>query len=296
MEHLTKAQIVLLTLFVGFVSSMATGIVVVTLMQQAPEPILQTITKVVEKTIEKVVPTIIEKPGKQIVIKDEDLLIAAIDRNIQGVVAFKISDEDGEVRSAGVGVIISPDGMVVTNKKNVGGGVMITTVGGVRYALELVPGVASDSFALGKLVSVVPAATSSPVVVFAPVVLADRSVLKVGQTAVVIGGWDGRTIANGLVTSLDERMIVNKDTKVETKIIEGIGLSQRLSNFSNGAPIISLEGVVIGLVSINENTESQVGIPVAQIRELVSAMSVSSATVKTEPAGSNLSAGVQTAL
>ena len=70
MEHLTKAQIVLLTLFVSFVSSMATGIVVVTLMQQAPEPVLQSITRVVEKTIEKVVPTIVERPGKQLIIKD----------------------------------------------------------------------------------------------------------------------------------------------------------------------------------------------------------------------------------
>ena len=53
MEHLTKVQIVLLTLFVSFVASMATGIVVVTLMEQASGPVNQTITNVVERTIEK---------------------------------------------------------------------------------------------------------------------------------------------------------------------------------------------------------------------------------------------------
>jgi hypothetical protein len=68
MEHLNKAQIVLLTLFVSFVASMATGIVVVTLMQQSPEPVAQTITKVIERTIEKVTPTFVDKPGKQVII------------------------------------------------------------------------------------------------------------------------------------------------------------------------------------------------------------------------------------
>ena len=72
MEHLTKAQIVLLTLFVSFVASMATGIVVVTLMDQAPDPVNQTITNVVERTIEKITPTFVEKPGETVIVKDED--------------------------------------------------------------------------------------------------------------------------------------------------------------------------------------------------------------------------------
>ena len=48
MESLTKTQIVLLVLLVSFVTSLATGIVTVTLVNQAPQPVTHTINKVVE--------------------------------------------------------------------------------------------------------------------------------------------------------------------------------------------------------------------------------------------------------
>ena len=62
MESLTKTQIVLLVLLVSFVTSLATGIVTVTLVNQAPQPITHTINKVVEKLVAKEVP-VKEKNG-----------------------------------------------------------------------------------------------------------------------------------------------------------------------------------------------------------------------------------------
>lgn len=56
MDHLTKSQLVLLVLLVSFVTSVVTGIVTVTLVNQAPQPITQTVGRILEKTIEKVVP------------------------------------------------------------------------------------------------------------------------------------------------------------------------------------------------------------------------------------------------
>jgi len=271
MEHLTKSQIVLLTLFVSFVSSMATGIVVVTLMQQAPEPILQSITNVVERTIEKVTPTIIEKPGKQVIIKDEDLMVAAIERNAKSVVALRIAGEDGEMHSAGIGTIVSKDGLIVTDKGNFGGGVVMATVDGVSYALEVVSNEKPGKLGLGKLTPVKPLATSTPAATFIPVVLGDASTLKVGQTAIVIGGRDGKTIATGLISSLDIRTVTDKETNVETKFLDGFGLSQRLSGSSNGAPVITLEGVVVGFASVDESVGTQVAIPAAEAQALLAA-------------------------
>lgn len=54
-EHLTKSQLVMLTLLISFVTSMASGIVSVALMQQAPPSVAQIINHVVEHTVEKIV-------------------------------------------------------------------------------------------------------------------------------------------------------------------------------------------------------------------------------------------------
>ena len=51
MNDMTKHQLVLLVLLVSFVTALVTGIVTVTLINQAPPPITQTIQRVVEKTI-----------------------------------------------------------------------------------------------------------------------------------------------------------------------------------------------------------------------------------------------------
>ncbi len=280
MEYLNKSQIILLSLFVSFVSSMATGIVVVTLMQQAPEPVFQTITRVVEKTIEKIVPTIIEKPGKTIVIKDEDLMIAAIERNSKSVVAFSIIREDGEVLSAGVGVIVSADGLVVTDKANFGGGVLMTTVNDTKYSLEVVLNEKDGLLGLGKLTPVSKVGTSTPAATFTPVKFGNAGTLKVGQTAIVISGRDGKTITKEFVSRLHTRTAVDKETKVETKVLENIELSVRFSGTSNGAPIITLEGEVVGFLSIDENIRSQIGVPSSEAQNLISAYSLPASAKK----------------
>ncbi len=280
MEYLNKSQIILLALFVSFVSSMATGVVVVTLMQQAPEPVLQTITRVVEKTIEKIVPTIVEKPGKTIVVKDEDLLIAAIERNSKSVVAFSIAGEDGEIKSAGVGVIVSADGLVVTGKSNFGGGILTTTVNGTKYALEVISNEKDGLLGLGKLTPVSKVSTSTPAITFTPVAFGNSGALKVGQTAIVISGRDGKTITTGFVSRLDTRTVTNKETNVETKVLESIGLSVRFSGTSNGAPIITLDGLVVGFLSIDENIGAQIGVPSSDAQNLISAYSLPAPTKK----------------
>ncbi len=275
MEHLNKSQIVLLTLFVSFVSSMATGIVVVTLMQQSPEPVLQTITNVVERTIEKIVPTIVEKPGKTIVVKDEDLVVAAIERNSKSIVALKFTSEEGTRISIGVGTIVSADGLIVTDKRNFDSGLVSTTVDGVSYKVELVKNDKDGLLVLARLVPVIPLATSTKPAVFTPVTFGNTDVLKIGQTAIIIGGRDGKTVSAGLVTNLDIRTVINKETKVETKILDNIGISQRLAATSNGAPIITLSGEVVGFVGIDDSIGSQMGVPATEAKALIVASQIS---------------------
>ncbi len=265
MEDLTKSQVVLLCLFVSFVSSMATGIVTVTLMQQSPEPVTQSITSVVERTIERIAPaspTIIERQGNTVVVKDEDLMVSAIEKNMRSVVSFRTIGADGETYLAGIGVIVSEDGLVVTDKQNTVG-TLTTTIEGVRYTFDLIP--SSDEknpLALGKLT---PIGGATGAQTFAPATLGGEA-LKIGQTAIVIGGREGKTITPGLVSSLD----VRSEGEGSGQALTSFTVSQRLvASLGNGAPVVLLDGTVAGFLSINDAVGTQVGIPAAFARGLV---------------------------
>ena len=87
MEELNKTQIVLLAIFITLVTSVATGVIVVTLMDQAPQGVTQTINRVVERTVEKVVsPGKVEKTEVTQIIREDDNIIASIKKAKQSLV------------------------------------------------------------------------------------------------------------------------------------------------------------------------------------------------------------------
>jgi len=53
-EDLTKTQLLLLTIMVNFVTSIATGVLTVSLLDQAPPTVIQTVNRIVDHTIETV--------------------------------------------------------------------------------------------------------------------------------------------------------------------------------------------------------------------------------------------------
>ncbi len=55
-KELNKSQLILLAVLLSFVTSIATGITTVTLMQQAPGSVTVPLTQIVRETVEKVVP------------------------------------------------------------------------------------------------------------------------------------------------------------------------------------------------------------------------------------------------
>ncbi|MBP6866630.1 MAG: hypothetical protein KBC12_03770 [Candidatus Pacebacteria bacterium] len=55
-KDLNKSQLLLLALLVSFITSVVTGITVVSLMDQAPKSISTPITKIVKQTVERIVP------------------------------------------------------------------------------------------------------------------------------------------------------------------------------------------------------------------------------------------------
>ena len=129
-KDLNKSQLILLGVLLSFVTSIATGITTVTLMQQAPPSFTAPINRVVQQTIEKIQQVEGKTVTQTVVVKEEDLVVDAIAKNQSAI--FTVSQDalgsDGSKveNLSGRGFAISTDGIVVTD-----GGLVIST--GVYY-------------------------------------------------------------------------------------------------------------------------------------------------------------------
>lgn len=87
MDNLNTQQLILLVLLVSFVTSIATGIITVSLLQKAPVEVTQTINRVVERTVETVVPddTTTEERvvtvRETVVVSEEERVVDAVSQN-----------------------------------------------------------------------------------------------------------------------------------------------------------------------------------------------------------------------
>jgi len=124
-KDLSKSQLILLAVLLSFITSIATGITTVTLMQQAPVSITTPINRIIKQTVEKIVPV----PGKDVVqtviVTEEDLVVDAIAKNQSSVFAVTkdFIDLENQVveTSVGQGFAVSSDGVVAVDALWVGG-------------------------------------------------------------------------------------------------------------------------------------------------------------------------------
>lgn len=114
-EDLNKTQLILLTLLVSFITSIATGIITTTLLAEAPVSVTQTINKVVERTIETVAP---ESTAKYVLSADDKKLLEAVNRAIS--VSVEIREKNAATSTPSIlGIIVSEDGLVVASSKGI---------------------------------------------------------------------------------------------------------------------------------------------------------------------------------
>lgn len=261
---MTKHQLILATLLVSFVTSIATGIITVSLVNQAPPAITQTINRVVEKTIERVVPdhsqsaSVITK--ETVVLKQEDLTIEAVEKNAESLVRIKgvikpnseaaFGINDGETREAllGVGIILSKDGVIATDRRVIAQGDNYSAVlaSGVAVSLKIVG--SDDEYGI-ILFQPIKNPSSKDKEVFTPATIGNSDELKLGQTAVALSGKERNMVALGIISSL-----INKEETVPDKATGKITVNRAIHTIETdiktynlpGSVLLDLNGKVIG--------------------------------------------------
>jgi len=242
-EKLTKHQIVLLTLLVSFMTSIATGIVTVSLMNQAPPEVIRTINKIVEHTVEKVVPAAaptqsaaVVTKETTVVIKDDDLAASSIAKAQKAIVRI-VSRNDPDTLLAR-GVVVDKKGVVLSDRG------ALEPMGTASFLAYLpdgtrVPATMRVPNATTTLVTLDLSLASSTANAVEPVTLADASKLRLGQSVIRIGGVGGDTVSVGVIAKLPSAMSEAHKDLIEASVV----------STTPGSLLITLFGEVVGIVT-----------------------------------------------
>jgi S1-C subfamily serine protease len=285
MEELNKTQIILLAIFITFVTSVATGVVVVTLMDQAPQGITQTVNRVVERTVERVVsPGKVEQTEIKQIVREDDTIVSSVKTARQSLVkVFKqgnsaltnvndaiatetqVASLSGGVDGSGLaigdkvvlgedisrtGFIVSTEGIVVTSNEIVGGpgSVYYAMIGETKQDLRFIKGDNENGIAIFAM---------EPV----PKGIISLNALSIDQVSlgktVITLGFDSslNTLAMGYVSGLKPG---NSST---TPVIR---TSIRPTENWSGRPIIDINGFLIGMYGADN-----VVVPYISIKNLI---------------------------
>lgn len=263
-EKLTKSQIVLLTLLVSFVTSMATGIVTVSLMEQAPPAIAQTVNRVVERTVERVVPqeSQVATPAvvtteKTVVVRESDLIAQAV-KDASPAIVRLYERQGGTEAFIGFGVAISDSRLLTDSVAVTEGSTLVTRDGDTIIEFR----VTERNSSLG--VAVLEKATSSSAHPWTPISMSTKAP-TLGQTVVTLTGEKIPRIGQGIVTTVGEGTVL--ETTIEP--------TETLS----GGPLITVDGELIGLRTGVSRTSANGGfITIQSIRNMLSTGSVPSSS------------------
>lgn len=223
-EDLSKTQLLLLTILVNFVTAIATAVMTVSLLDQAPPTVMQTVNRIVERTVETAaetpIPGIVTKETT-VIVKEEDLLSAAI----RADASRRVLIHRGATTTPAIAI-----GTYLPDKR-----VVVTAT-----ALEL-PKEATIAFADGSS--------------------AEASLSRPGASLTVYGFSDtaalpSMTVPDILPTSSlsagQTIVSLTRDTAAVSGIIslvDEIGIKANVTGVPPGAAAVSIEGDLIGIAT-----------------------------------------------
>ena len=256
-EELTKSQIVLLVVLVSFVTSMATGIVTVSLMDQAPTSVAQTVNRVIQQTIREVASpgqtAAVSTPIKPVVVSEGNSVSTAIQKATPSVVRLYSSDGSTFL---GLGVVIDASGGMITDTAAMGGASQASVK--LSNGSSVLASVTTRDAGIGLAVlAVATSSESTSTPAWVPISAPSGSPV-LGETVVMIAGESNPWIGSGLVSSLFPSGGA-AGTLVKTDISG--------DNVLYGSPLIDTGGNLVGLsTSVSRSTSGSAFIPVSAIK------------------------------
>ncbi len=235
-EHLSRTQIVLLALLCTFVASIATAIVTVSLLAQAPPAVTQTVNHIIQRTVEAVADTgeATTVTETTVVVKEDDLVTASIASSLAKVARVRAGTATTTPVVA-LGIIVS--------------GVLLSDSSLISEGDHLVEFDATSTlFTVLKRVGEVGVVVLEPKSGAAPASfrVADTNSAKLGQTVVALSSASGARVGIGAITARytlariadgeDEDAVRAIDTSISGTVM-------------GGAPLINAFGDVLGLAT-----------------------------------------------
>lgn len=283
MEELNNHQIVLLTMFVSFVVSIATGIVTVAMLEEAPPTLTQTVNRVVEHTIERVVTgtttpttgkptTVVTNTTKEITVytKEDDLVVSAIEKNQGRTAKIYLAGSDVEATPQSIGFVVSRDGLIVTEKNRLLSGTELAqsytvTIGSKKYSAKPVTSKEDIDQSIAFLrITDLSASSTLDAVSFGR-----NDNPKLGQTIVVMGGSTGDAVFKTTISKF--RTQKSAGTSTPETLISEIETNPLIPSRNAGALVVNLDGQAVGVVvSDPDEATGYVICPVSCILTLIS--------------------------
>ena len=259
--NLNTQQIVLLCLLVSFVTSIATGITVVSLMQQAPEPVTQTINRVIERTVETVAQNPVEeikniisqKPNSSkevqtVVVNQEEQSINAVSKNENSLARITFNNKNEDFVT--VGLVYNQAGDIIVDKRMVDRRTTyIAQIGANKFPVKYSSGSETNDFVTLKIQGENPNN-------FTPASLGDSNSIKLAQSVISLSGSRQTSVAIGEIESV---------TRGEGDTITSINTSVNPQNVLNGSLLLNLQGNVIG-IKIFTTEDKTVFLPINMLK------------------------------
>ena len=233
-KELNKTQLILLAVLLSFVTSIATGITTVTLMQQAPASFTVPVNRVIQQTVDKIEQVEGKTVTQTVVVKEEDLVVDAIAKNKSAIFTITKENQNPDFSiteiSAGRGFAISTNGIIAADAtlvpdketyyvKNDSG----------KFKADFI-GTNKSGFAFLKIGAPV---NGTDKIIFTVPTFGDLSKMKIGQDVLVLG----ETVNSSIFEGLDKNGNINLN----------------VSKANAGGLVFNLDGEALGIAFSPDN-------------------------------------------